>query len=94
MAKQARLPSFHTAPKYMYGYEIPKNYADALRLDRLNGNTKWQDAIRAEMEQLAEYKVFVDMGIGIPIPKGYQKIRVSPANMTEGTKLDLLPIDT
>ena len=28
------------------------------------------------MEQLAEYKVFMDMGFGDPIPNGYQKIRV------------------
>jgi len=30
MANQAKLCSFRTAPKYMYGYEIPKHYADAL----------------------------------------------------------------
>ena len=76
MANQAKLKSFRTAPKYMYGYEVPKNFQDALRLDRLNGNTKWQDAIKVEMEQLAEYKVFVDIGKGTPIPKGYQRIRV------------------
>src|SRR5210317_613299 len=76
MANQAKLRSFRTAPKYMYGYEIPKHYADALRLDRLHGNTKWQDATKAEMDQLAEYKVFVDMGLGTPIPKGFQKIQV------------------
>ena len=68
MANQAKLWTFRTAPKYMYGYEIPRNYADALRLDRLHGNTKWQDATKAEMEQLAEYKVFVGMGIG-KLPK-------------------------
>ena len=28
------------------------------------------------MDQLADYKVFVDIGKGTPIPKGYQKIRV------------------
>jgi len=37
---------------------------------------KWQHATKAEMDQLAKYKVFVDMGLGTPIPKGYQKIRV------------------
>jgi hypothetical protein len=41
MVNQAKLRSFRTAPKYMYGFEIPKNYDDALRLDRLHGNTKW-----------------------------------------------------
>ena len=64
MANQAKLRSFRTAPKYMYGYEIPKNFADAVRLDELHSNTKWQDATKVEMDQLAEYKVFVDMGLG------------------------------
>ena len=76
MVNQAKLRSFRTAPKYMYGFEIPKDYQDALRLDRLNGNTRWQDATKVEMDQLAEYKVFIDMGLGTPIPKGFQRIRV------------------
>jgi transposase InsO family protein len=76
MVNQAKLRSFRTAPKYMYGFEIPKDYNDALRLDRLHGNTKWQDCTKLEMDQLAEYNVFVDIGKGAPIPKGYQKIRV------------------
>ena len=76
LANQAKLRSFRTAKKYMYGFEIPKDYADAIRLDRLHGNTKWQDCTKLEMDQLKEYKVFVDMGKGTPTPKGYQKIRV------------------
>ena len=76
MVNQAKLRSFRFAPKYMYGYEIPKNYKDALRLDRLNGNSKWQDSTKIEMDQLKEYQVFMDRGRGTPIPKGYQKIRV------------------
>lgn len=76
LANQAKLRSFRTAKKYMYGFEIPKDYADAIRLDRLHENTKWQDCTKLEMDQLKEYKVFVDMGEGTPIPKGYQKIRV------------------
>ncbi|CAJ1953823.1 unnamed protein product [Cylindrotheca closterium] len=60
----------------MYGFEILKDYKDALRLDKLHGNTKWQDATKVEMDQLAKYKVFIDLGRGTPIPKGYQKIRV------------------
>ena len=76
MANQAKLKSYRSTPKYMYGYEIPRNYQDALRLDRLNGNTKWQDATKIEMEQLMDYNVFIDKGIGAAIPKDYQRIRV------------------
>jgi hypothetical protein len=28
MVNQAKLKSFHTAPKYRYSYEIPRTYAD------------------------------------------------------------------
>src|SRR5210317_64504 len=43
MVNQAKLRSFRTAPRYMYGFEIPKDYNNGLRLDKLHGNTKWQD---------------------------------------------------
>ena len=33
MVKQAHLQSYHSAPKFKYGVEIPKNYEDAMRLD-------------------------------------------------------------
>ena len=46
---QAKLRSYNNAPKYMYGFEVPKNYAHAMRLDRDSGNTKWKDAVDTEM---------------------------------------------
>jgi hypothetical protein len=41
MANQAKLRSFCTAPRYMYGFEIPRDYSHAVRLDSQNGHTKW-----------------------------------------------------
>jgi hypothetical protein len=32
-ANQAKLRSFKTAPKYMYGFEVPRDYDQAIRLD-------------------------------------------------------------
>ena len=75
MVNQAKLRSFRTAPKYMYGVEIPKDYNDALRLDAINGNTRWADATKREMDQLNNYNTFESMG-RVAIPKGYKKIRV------------------
>jgi hypothetical protein len=75
MANQAKLRSFRTAPKYKYGYEIPRDYAHALVLDRRNGNTKWADATSLEMGQLFEYQTFLDRGKNV-IPPGHKKIRV------------------
>jgi hypothetical protein len=44
MVNQAKLKSFITAPKYKYGYEIPRTYEQAKQLDQKNGSTKWRDA--------------------------------------------------
>jgi hypothetical protein len=44
MANQAKLRSFRTAPKYMYGFEVPKDYQHAIRLDTRNGTNKWVES--------------------------------------------------
>ena len=75
MANQANLRSYRYAPKYMFGFEVPRNYNHALELDKKNGNTRWQDCTKVEMEQLYEYSTFVDYGIDGKIPPGYKKIR-------------------
>ena len=78
MTNQAKLRSYNTAPKYMFGYQVPRNYADAQRLDRQNGNEKWQEAVRTEMKQLAEYDTFQSLGRAetTRIPAEHKKIRV------------------
>jgi hypothetical protein len=76
MVNQVKLRSFRTAPRYMYGYEVPKNYEHAVELDKRNGNTKWQDCTKLEMDQLHEYSVFKDHGYKASAPDGYKKIRV------------------
>ena len=63
-------------PKFKYGIEVPRDYADAVRLDKENGNTLWQDATQLEMNLMQSYKVFKDTGEQAPIPKGYKNIRV------------------
>ena len=65
------------APKYMFGVRIPKNYDEALQLDRENGNTLWADAIRKELEFLMSYNTFKDLGhkSTAEIPTGHKMIR-------------------
>lgn len=77
-ANQAKLRSFNTAPRFKYGFELPKNFEHALFLDNRNGNTKWQDANDLEFGQLFEYKTFIDLGHfkEVKAPTGYKKIRV------------------
>ena len=64
----------------MFGYLIPRNYMEAMQFDSENKNSKWYDAIKLEMESMAEYKVFKKWDKAIldkhkkvkNPPKGYQ----------------------
>ena len=60
----------------MFGYEVPRNHAQAMELDRKNGNTKWADSERLERDQLLDYDTFIDKGHKsiATIPQGYKKI--------------------
>jgi len=75
-ANQAKLHSFRHAPKYMYGVQVPRNYHEAMELDRKNGNTLWRDSVELELGQVQEYKSFRDMGKGYDPGPGYKKINV------------------
>ena len=48
----------NTAPKEMHGFEVPKTTVEAIELDKKNGNTRWIDAIRKEVEMILKYQVF------------------------------------
>jgi len=52
MVNQAKPQSYYMLPCYKYGYEVPWNYNYTAKLDKCNGNTKWQDSIALEMTQL------------------------------------------
>jgi len=74
--KQAKLHSFRTKPVYMYGYLVPRNHSQAMDIDRANGNTKWKDAEKIELEQMGEYQSFDDRGIGYRPGAEFTKITV------------------
>ena len=80
--KQSRIRQVRTSARYQHGFQVPKDYNDAMRLDKENGNTHWQDAMDLELTQIHEYKVFKDTGKAqfhngkVVIPDGFQKIRV------------------
>ena len=62
LANQAKLRSYHHAPKYKYGHEIPRDYNHAMMLDKQNGNTKWLDATKLELALMDDSQVFKDYG--------------------------------
>ena len=80
--KQSRFRQVRASVRYQHGFQVPKDYNDAMRLDKENGNTHWQDAMDLELTQIHEYKVFKDTGKAkfhngkVVTPDGFQKIRV------------------
>ena len=81
--KKSKYRQARASRKYKHGWEVPRDYADALQLDIHNGNNKWKEAIDLEIEQIKEYQVFKDFGKAVydkntitNAPKGHQKIRV------------------
>ena len=80
--KQSWIRQVRASARYQHGFQVPKDYNDAMRLDKENGNTHWQDAMDLELTQIHEYKVFKDTGKAkfhngkVVTPDGFQKIRV------------------
>jgi hypothetical protein len=75
MINQAKLKSYQRDPFWKFGGLVPRNHAQAVELDKQNGNTKWKDAEGIEMGQLLEYNTWIYKGIGGIPPNGYKKIR-------------------
>ena len=76
MVNQAKLRSYHTAPKYKFGHQIPSNHEEAMRLDKKNLNTKWADAEEKELACFREYEVFKDLGKNGKPPAGYKPLMI------------------
>jgi len=64
------------SPIYMFGVQVPRNHKEAMELDQKNGNTKWADAEKLEIEQLQSYETFEDNGSkeSATRPTGYKRI--------------------
>ena len=60
--KKSKYRQAKASKRYKHGWEVLRDYAHALQLDVQNGNTKWEDAIDFENEQIKEYQVFKDHG--------------------------------
>ncbi len=82
---QSKIRQVRRSKVYQFGYLIPRDYKHALELDELNGNSRWYDATKLEMDQIHEYHVFKDHGKAhidnktrkvLNAPKDHQKIRV------------------
>ena len=80
--KQSRIHQVRASARYQHGFQVPKDFNDAISLDKENSNTHWQDEMDLELSQIHEYKVFKDTGKAqfhdgkAVTPDGFQKIRV------------------
>ena len=80
--KQSRIRQVRASARYQHGFQVQKDYNDAIRLDKENSNTHWQDAMDLELTQIHEYKVFKDTGKAqfhngkAVTPDGFQKARL------------------
>jgi hypothetical protein len=63
-----------TSIKYNFGIQVPKGTKNAINLDKKNGNSLWEEAIKTELKQLTDFETFLVLDSGEDIPKGYQKI--------------------
>jgi Reverse transcriptase (RNA-dependent DNA polymerase) len=75
MINQAKLKTYRREPFWKLGVLVHQNHAQAVELDKVNGNTKWKDAEVTERSQLFKYHTFVDKGKGGVAPNGYKRIR-------------------
>jgi hypothetical protein len=58
---------------HKFSIEIPKDYDECVRLDTINGNTLWQDAVRDEMKKV--HIAFKQLKPDEVVPPTYQQIR-------------------
>lgn len=75
MLNQVRRIAKCRSVTYKFGVAVPRNVKEAIKFDKDNGDTLWQDAMALEIKQLHEYSAFIDKGYNAPTPPGYQRIR-------------------
>jgi hypothetical protein len=79
----------NAGPKYKFGIQVPRNVKEAIRLDKENGNTLWQDAMQAEIKQLLDFKTFQILPKGETTFPDMAKYQYVPLHFVFDVKFDL-----
>ena len=58
--KQSRIHQVRASARYQHSFQISTDYNHAIRPDKKNSNTHWQDTMDLESSQIHEHKVFKD----------------------------------
>jgi hypothetical protein len=61
------------APKCKCGVQVPRSHEETMWIDNKDGRTAWQDAKKAELDQLHECETFKDLGKEVPDPAGFRR---------------------
>jgi hypothetical protein len=72
--------------RYKFGIEVPRSIKDAVRLDKINNNKLWQEAIEKELNQINEYKTFRVLEEEESLPNEYKRL---PYHGVFNVKFDL-----
>jgi hypothetical protein len=76
MCWQAKLHTERRGPTYKFGILPPTDRNHALRIDKNNNDHLWETSLGTEMDQIAKYNTFRNMGRGAKPPRDHQRIRV------------------
>ena len=68
---QTKIRQVRRLATHQFGYLIPRDYKHALELDKINGNSRCYDATKKELDQINDYQVFIDHGIGQSVAGGH-----------------------
>jgi hypothetical protein len=72
--------------RYKFGIEVPRSIKDVVRLDKINNNKLWQEAIGKELNQINEYQTFWVLEEGKTLPNEYKCL---PYHIVFDVKFDL-----
>ena len=59
---QTKIRQVRRSATYQFGYRILRDYKHAMEFEKLNGNSRWYDATKKELDQINESKVFISHG--------------------------------
>ena len=68
-----RKKAYNPQKQYKFGVQVPRNVREALELDKANGNTLWEDAIKLEVQTLTDMECFEFKPSGHDPGAEYQK---------------------
>ena len=62
---QSKLIQVRRSSCFKFGFQVPRTCDEAVEIDNKNGNAKWQDAIKLELDIIDTYNIFHDHGKAI-----------------------------